>query len=77
MMPDFPQKVVLKDVTAMFETEKAIKVLYDGDELWVPKSQIDDDSEVFQLHDRDGSQQTGKLVISKWFADKEKLEGDD
>lgn len=36
-------------------------------ERWIPKSQIHDDSEVWRAG------QSGKLVITGWFADKEGL----
>jgi len=37
-------------------------------EFWVPKSVIDDDSEVFEL----GTY--GKLIVADWWAVKEKLD---
>lgn len=59
------------------ETEKAILVRvgenpnfegFDGSfELWVPQSQVDEDSEVWQEGD------AGVLVLSEWFAQKEGL----
>lgn len=36
-----------------------------GEEHWIPKSQVHDDSEVFAT---DGE---GKLIVSAWFASKE------
>lgn len=48
------------------ETEKAVCVSapdFDED-MWVPKSQIDSDSEVFE----EGT--SGDLVVSDWFAEK-------
>jgi hypothetical protein len=36
-------------------------------ELWIPKSQIHDDSEVY------ADEQTGVLVITAWLAEKEDL----
>jgi hypothetical protein len=44
------------------ETEKALLVEIGGEELWIPKSQIHDDSEVYREGD------TGKLVITEWIA---------
>jgi len=49
------------------ETDRALLVrLEDGEEKWVPKSVIHDDSEVFNA-----STQEGKLVLEAWFAEKE------
>lgn len=44
------------------ETAMAILVEVDDAEYWIPKSQIDDDSEVYQ----DGDE--GTLVIPEWLA---------
>lgn len=56
--------------TAIRETEKALLVrLETGDELWVPKSQIHADSEVYDA----GEHADGELVIAEWFARKERL----
>jgi hypothetical protein len=51
------------------ETEKALLVILEetGDEVWVPKSQIHDDSEVF----KEG--QSGEVVVSAWWAEKKGL----
>lgn len=62
------QVVEIDDCFCSRETEKAILVMLpDNDEKWIPKSQVHDDSEVFE----DGNH--GVLIISKWFADKEDL----
>jgi hypothetical protein len=54
------------DARAIRETEKALLVeLEDGEEVWIPKSVIDDDSEVFGVGDE------GKLVVEGWFAVKQ------
>ena len=65
---DMSDDVSIKDVSCIRETEKAILVLIEGDERWIPKSQITDDSEVYDKEHGDGT-----LVITKWFADKEGL----
>ena len=44
------------------ETDKAILVNIEGKDKWVPISQIDDDSEVYQKGD------TGALIVSEWWA---------
>lgn len=58
----------IEDVTCDKETEKAILcVLDDGSTLWVPKSQIHDDSEVY----KPGTD--GDLIVSDWWAQQAKL----
>ena len=47
------------------ETDKAILVVVDGDEVWIPKSVIDDDSEVYSVKSgRDG----GTMLVAERFA---------
>ena len=50
------------DAVALRETAKALLVDVDGEENWIPKGQIDDDSEVYQRGDE------GELVIPMWLA---------
>ena len=52
----------LEDVKAVRETSKAILVDWQHGEDWIPKSQIQFDSEVNSLGD------VGTLIISEWFA---------
>lgn len=63
--------VSLGQCRAIAETEKAIKVQLESEEgpRWIPKSQVHDDSDVF---DADKNAE-GKLVITRWFAEKEGL----
>ena len=62
-MPTFPSKVRVRNVTVKRATGKALLVeTEDGDEHWIPQSQIDDDSDVYA----DGD--VGDLVISEWIA---------
>lgn len=56
--------VTIQNVTVKRETEKALLVEIDGEEHWVPQSQIDDASEVYAM----GTE--GKLVVTTWFARK-------
>lgn len=59
----------LGKVTCSKETQKAILVtggFLEG-EVWVPKSVIHDDSEVFDSTDN----ATGELVVKEWWAEKE------
>jgi hypothetical protein len=48
---------------ALRETEKGLLVLYEGEEIWLPKSKISDDSEVTEKGDE------GILAIPEWLAD--------
>ncbi len=58
------ESFAVEEVTCVHETDKALLVKIDGQELWVPQSQIKDESEVFD--GRDNS--FGLLVVSTWFA---------
>ena len=56
----------IADAEAVGETDEAICVyapLFDED-VWVPRSQIDDDSEVWEKG------HMGDLIVSEWFAEK-------
>lgn len=53
--------------TCLRESEKAVLVRIEGEELWIPKSQIRDDSEVYQKDDE------GFLVMSEWIAEQKGL----
>jgi len=55
------------DALCIHETDLALLVEIEGEEVWIPKSQIEDDSEVMEKGDE------GTLVVSGWFADKEGL----
>lgn len=51
-------------------TEKALLVeLEDGSEVWIPRSVVHDDSEVYD----DGEASEGEVVVKRWFAEKESL----
>jgi hypothetical protein len=54
----------IEDCEAKRETDKALLVDIDGDLLWVPKSVIHDDSEVWE------EGQKGDLVVEEWWYDK-------
>lgn len=56
------EPVLFKDVQVRRETTKALLCFIDGRELWIPKSQIHDDSEIGSVGD------TGTLAISEWIA---------
>ena len=57
------------DVTVLQETPKALRIVIEGEEKWVPKSVIHDDSDVFD-GDENG---TGTLIVKSWWAKKEGL----
>lgn len=61
-MPSFKEKVRVEDVYAIKQTDKALLCQVGDDEVWIPQSQIDDDSEVW----KEG--QEGMLVVSEWIA---------
>lgn len=64
-----PKQVEVGRGEVVAETDLAICVELEGhdDEVWIPKSQISDDSEIWQKGDE------GELVVNKWFAEKEGL----
>lgn len=49
------------------ETPKAIMFTHEGEEFWIPKSQIGNDSEV------QGKGDTGTLIIPEWLAEEKGL----
>lgn len=54
--------VEFDQVRAIAETSAAVLCVIDGEEHWIPQSQIDDDSEV------SGKGDYGTLVITEWIA---------
>lgn len=57
-------KATIRDCVAIKETDKALLVEIDGDEQWIPKTAVHEDSEVYQEGDE------GDLVLKGWFAQK-------
>ena len=58
----------LGDGECVQEGPKAIRVaLETGEDIWIPKSLVHDDSEVW----KEG--QEGDVVVAEWWAEKEKL----
>lgn len=49
-------------VEAIDDTDKALLCVIDGKKYWIPKSQIDEDSEVYKK----GTD--GTLIIPEWLA---------
>jgi len=63
-MPDLAR---FEDVTALRETKMALLCEIDGKRVWIPKSQIHEDSEVYKM----GTE--GELVIPQWLAEEKEL----
>lgn len=60
--------VTIERVKAVRETAAALLVRFDdGAEEWIPKSHIDDDSEVYKASTE------GKLVVTAWIAEQKGL----
>ena len=62
-------RVYFEDVTCVAVGERAIRVDIDDKLVWIPLTQIDDESEVKTEGDE------GRLVITKFIADQRELEG--
>lgn len=63
------EPVTFESTTCIAETAMAILVRFDGgNEHWVPKSVIKDESEVNEKDD------TGDLVLPEWFVEKNGIE---
>lgn len=54
-------------VKSIKSTDKALLCLIDGKEVWIPRSQIHEDSEVYE------DDHEGKLVVSEWIAKEKEL----
>lgn len=61
-MTSFAKTVAFDGVECVHATDAALLCVIDGDEHWIPQSQVDDDSEVYE----DGGE--GTLIISEWIA---------
>ena len=60
--------VTFEDVRCTKATAKALLVSIDGDPpIWIPLSQVNEDSEVFSEGDE------GKLVVTRWIAEQKGL----
>lgn len=63
-------KVSLGDGEAIQDSGRALLVrLESGEEKWIPKSVIHDDSEVYDAEDN----AEGEVVVQEWWAEKEGL----
>ena len=68
--PADDEPVEFEDAECDRETAMALHVRLDDERaLWVPKSVVHADSEVFDADDN----ASGTLVLARWFADKENL----
>lgn len=65
--------VTLEQVEVLLRGPKAMKVLYEGEELWIPYSQVHNDSEI---HEDDRNTDYGKLVITQWLAEQKDIDVD-
>ena len=63
------QTVSFEDCRVVRETDEALLVVIEGEETWVPKSIVHDDSEVFD----DGDNSEGTLVLHEWWAEQKGL----
>lgn len=62
------QKTVEIDIDGIkIKTEKAILVIIDDEEIWLPKSQIEYDEDV---HNPDG---TNVITVTEWIAEQKGL----
>lgn len=61
-MPSFANKARFPGARVIRATKAAILVDVEGEEYWIPQSQVDDDSEIWKQGDE------GELVVSEWFA---------
>ena len=66
-MADFAHKAKFDNSVGLKETDQALLCEIEGEERWIPKSQIDDDSEVY------AEGHTGLLVVNEWWAEREGL----
>jgi hypothetical protein len=64
---DLRMHTEVEDVLVKSETEKALLCIIEGEQMWIPKSQITDDSEVWKQGDE------GTLVITEWLAEQKGL----
>ena len=63
--------VYLERCEIVHETDRAMLINYDGNKIWVPKSQIN------ELDRLDVGDTNVTVPISRWFAEKEGIDGED
>jgi len=65
--------VAIRDCKLIKHFKQAMLVDVEGEEMWIPYSQIDDDSELYKGKDcPEGTE--GTLVISDWLAEQRGLD---
>ena len=64
------ETVQIQDATVVRVTDRALLCEIEGEEFWIPKAHIDDDSEI-TVHSEDGDE--GELIIPLWFAEEQGL----
>lgn len=67
---DDEQDVEFPDTFVVAVTAKALLCRIDGEEIWFPRSQITDDSELWEEKHKG---QKGKLVVTFWIANQKGL----
>lgn len=61
-MPSFPERVEFEGSKALADSPLAVLCEIGETRIWIPQSQIDDDSEVSKKGDE------GTLIVSEWIA---------
>lgn len=56
---------IIKKAKVLRETPRALLVQFDGEEKWIPKSCISDDSSVYSAKE---GEQEGELRVVGWWA---------
>ncbi len=68
LQDDDNELVAVEDCRCIQATAKAILIVHgDGDDVWIPQSQIHDDSEVYKPNT------DGTLIIPRWLAEDKEL----
>jgi hypothetical protein len=65
--PPPPVFVELEDVQIIHRTERAVLINHDGEEFWIPLSQIEDSD------DLEAGDSGCEIRVTEWFARKAKL----
>lgn len=63
--------IAIEDVYCKKQTDLALLVEIEGDEYWVPKSVVEQESAVTSPED---DEREGTLVVKKWWAEKNGLD---
>ena len=70
-MPRESEGIELEVEEVKAVTEKALLIVVDGSEYWLPKGQIHEDSE---MDDSAEKGDHGTITVSSWWAEKEGLD---